>query len=94
MKLLNMAAHIFFHVTVYVVHLNLICNMTIFRKLNFLPQLYPLNSPVGSNQGLLTKIPLLCFISIIPLPAKPLDRFGKNIDLVIEKFKWLAFEPD
>ena len=36
MKLLNMAAHICFHVTVYIVPLNLICNMTIFqKKLNF-----------------------------------------------------------
>ena len=50
------------------------------KKLNFVPQLYPLCSPQGSNQGLQTKIPLICFISIIPLPAKPLERFGKNID--------------
>ena len=50
------------------------------KKLNFVPQLYPLCSSQGSNQGLQTKIPLICFISIIPLPAKPLERFGKNID--------------
>ena len=50
------------------------------KKLNFVPQLYPLCSPGGSNQGLQTKIPLISFISIIPLPAKRLDRFGKNID--------------
>ena len=49
-------------------------------KLNFVPQLSPLCPPRGSNQGLQTKIPLICFISISPLPAKPLDRFGKNID--------------
>ena len=59
------------------------------KKLNFGPQLYPLCSPRGSKQGLQTKIPLICFMSIIPLPAKRLDRFGKilTIDLVIEKFK-------
>ena len=53
------------------------------------PQLYPLCSPGGSNQGCQTKIPLICFISIIPLPAKPLDRFGKilTIDLFIQNFK-------
>ena len=50
------------------------------KKLNFVPQLYPLCSPGGSNQGLQTKIPLICFMSIIPLPAERLDRFGKNID--------------
>ena len=50
------------------------------KKLNFVPQLYPLCLPRGSNQGLQTKIPLICFISIIPVPAKTLDRFGKNID--------------
>ena len=36
-------------------------------------------------------------MSIIPLPAKRLDKFSVKIltiDLVIEKFKWLAFEPD
>ena len=84
MKLLNMAAHICFHITVYVVPLNLICNMNI--QVEFLPQLYPLCSLGGSNQGLQTKIPLLCFVSCVPLPAKPLDRFGKilTIDLVIE----------
>ena len=49
------------------------------KKLNFVPQLY-LCSPRGSNQGLQTKIPLIRFITIIPLPAKPLDRFDKNID--------------
>ena len=59
------------------------------KKLNCVPKLYLLCSPRGSNQGLQTKIPLICFISFIPLPAKPLDRFGKKmtIDLVIEKFK-------
>ena len=50
------------------------------KKLNFEPQLSPLCSPGGSNQGLHTKIPLIYFISIIYLPAKSLDRFGKNID--------------
>ena len=50
------------------------------KKLNFVPQPYPLCSPRGSNQGLQTKILLICFISIIPLPDKPLERFGKNID--------------
>ena len=50
------------------------------KELNFVPQLYPLYSPRGSNQGLQTKIPLICFISIIPLSVKLLDRFGKNID--------------
>ena len=40
------------------------------KRLNFVPQ----------NQGRTTKIPLICFISIISLLAKPLDRFGKNID--------------
>ena len=50
------------------------------KKLNFVPQLYPLCSPRGSNQGLQTKTPLIRFISIIPVPAKTLDRFGKNID--------------
>ena len=49
-------------------------------KVEFVPQLYSLCPSGGSNQGLQTKIPLICFISIIPLPAKPLDRFGKNID--------------
>ena len=94
MKLLNMAAHICFNVTVYVVRMNLIIMQHdhIPKKLNFVPQLYPLCSPRESNQGLQTKIPLICFISIIPLPAKRLNRFGKilTIDLVIEKFK---FEP-
>ena len=50
------------------------------KKLNFVPQLYLLCSPGGSNQGLQTKIPLICFMFIFPLPAKRLDRFGKNID--------------
>ena len=80
MKLLNMAAHICFRVTV--------CRSLEFdmqhdyipKKLNFVPQLYPLCSPRGSNQSLQTKIPLICFMSIIPLPAKRLDRFGKNND--------------
>ena len=80
MKLLNMAAHICFHVTV--------CRSLEFdmqhdhipKRLDFVPQLYPLCSPRGSNQGLQTKIPLICFMSIIPLPAERLDRFGKNID--------------
>ena len=46
------------------------------KKLNFVPHLYPLCSPGGSNLGLQTKIPLICLIFIIPLPAKS----GKNID--------------
>ena len=50
------------------------------KKLNFVPQLCPLCSPGGSNEGLQTKIPLICFMSIIPLPAERLDRLGKNID--------------
>ena len=50
------------------------------KKLNFVPQPYPLYSPAGSNQRLQTKVPSICFISIIPLLAKRLDRFGKNID--------------
>ena len=63
------------------------------RKLNFVPQLYSLCSPRGSNQGLQTKIPSICFMSIIPLPTKRLDRFGTkiDIDLVIEKFIFLLF---
>ena len=52
----------------------------ILKKLTFVPQLYPPCSPGGSNQGFQIEIPLICFISIIPLPAKRLDRFGKNID--------------
>ena len=61
----------------------------------FVPQLYLLCSPGGSNQGLQTKIPLINFISIIPLPAKRLDRFGKilTIDLVIEKFNDWHLNP-
>ena len=80
MELLNMAAHICYHVTV---RRSLEFDMQhdhIPKKLNFVPQLYPLCSPRGSNQGPQTKILLIFFISIIPLPAKLLDRFGKNID--------------
>ena len=96
MELLNMAAHICFHVTVYVVPLNLMCNIDhIPKKLNFVPQLYPLCSPRGSNQGLQTKIPLIGFISIIPLPAKRLDRFGKilTFDFGIKKLNDWHLNP-
>ena len=81
MKLLNMAAHICFHVTVYVVPLNLICNMTIFgKKLNLGLSSTPYVHPEDQSKGVKLKSHLICFISFVPLPAKWLDRFGKNID--------------
>ena len=81
MKLLNMAAYICFHVTVYVVPLNLICNMTLFRKkLNFDRSSTPYVHPGDQTKGITLKSLLICFISIVPLPAKRLDRFGKSID--------------
>ena len=77
MKLLNMAQHISFHVTVYVVLLNLKCNMAIFgKKLNFGPSSTPYVLPGGQAKGLKLKSHLVCFISIVPLR----EHSGRELD--------------
>ena len=77
MKLLNMAARICFHVTVYVVLLNLICNMTIFlKKLSFGPSSTPYVYPGDQTKSFKLKYHLICFISIVPLRK----RSGRELD--------------
>ena len=53
------------------------------------PQFYPLCSPGDQTEGFKLKYHLIHVKSIVPLPAKRLNRFGKKlpIDLLIEKFK-------
>ena len=59
------------------------------KKLNFGHSSTPYVHPRYQTKSVKLKSYLICFISIVPLPAKQLDRFGKilTIDLVIEKYK-------
>ena len=50
------------------------------KKLNFGLSSTPYVHPVDQSKGIKLTSHLICFISIVPLHAKRLDRFGKNID--------------
>ena len=67
-----------YHVAACVVSSNLKCNATIFRKSLILASAPPLSPTRGSDPGLQTKIRLICFISIAPLPAWKIS--ANNID--------------
>ena len=49
------------------------------KKLNFGLSSIPYVHPGDQTKGVKLKSHLICFISIAFLPAKRLDRFGKNI---------------
>ena len=50
------------------------------KKLNFGLSSTPLCSHGDQTKSVKLKSHLICFISIVPLPAKRLDRFGKKFD--------------
>ena len=50
------------------------------KKLNLGLSSTPYVHPEDQTKGVKLKSHQICFISIFPLPAKWLDRFGKNID--------------
>ena len=50
------------------------------KKLNFGLSSTPYVHPGNQTKGVKLKSHIICFISIVPLTAKRLDRFGKNID--------------
>ena len=50
------------------------------KKLNLGLSSTPYVHPEDQTKGVKLKSHLICFISFVPLPAKWLDRFGKNID--------------
>ena len=50
------------------------------KKSNFGLRPTPYVHPGDQSRGVKLKSHLICFISIVPLPAKRLNRFGKNID--------------
>ena len=50
------------------------------KKLNFGLSSTPYVHRGDQSKGVKLTSHLICFISIVPLPAKQLDRFGKNID--------------
>ena len=62
--------NICYHNTACVVSFNLMCNMTIFWKRLILASVPPPKSTLGvGTQAFKLKSPLICFISIVPLPA-------------------------
>ena len=50
------------------------------KKLNFGLSSTPFVHPEDQIKGVKLKSHLICFILVAPLPAKWLDRFGKNVE--------------
>ena len=51
------------------------------KKLNFGLTSTPYVHPGDQTKGVKLRSHLICFITFVPLSAKRLDRFGKNIDI-------------